>query len=74
MTETATLETTAIAGREYIVTEGMTDSTGRRLYGLFSCEDDARAINADLLSHGSVGADALTADQIELARRNSAAL
>lgn len=59
---------------DVIVTEGMTDATGHKIYGVFADEADAASIDADSLALGTVGADALTAEQIEMAERNRDAL
>lgn len=66
------MKATNLMGREVIVTAGMIDSsTGRRIYGLFAGEADARSIDADSLTIGVVGAAGLTAEQIADAEANS---
>lgn len=69
------MKTTNLMGREVIVTAGMIDSsTGRRIYGVFADEADARSIDADSLAIAVVGAADLTAEQIADAEANSEAL
>ena len=57
--------------RDVILTAGGLRSTGEQIFGIFFSEDDARSMDADLLAHGTIGADQLTAEQIELAEANS---
>jgi len=47
---------------------------GRKIYGVFVTEDDARSIDADEMAIGIVGRDKLTYEQAALAARNSEAL
>lgn len=68
------LDVTTITGfeRPLIITEGMVNgSTGRRIYGAFRSEMDARSSNADNLALAIIGEDKLTPKQIDLASRNS---
>lgn len=70
----ATLETATVdfVTGPVILTEGMIQArTGERIYGVFASEDDARSMDADERALASVAAHRLTAEQIEMARRNS---
>ena len=68
------LERTTVKNMDNVIlTAGMTGSTGR-VFGVFLNAADARAENADEMIFASVGADALTADQVAMAERNSARL
>jgi len=58
-------------GRVVILTQGMTQATGGRIYGVFADESDARAEDADARAIDILGEDQLTTEQIELAERNS---
>ena len=69
------MKSTHVNGREVFITEGMIDgATGGTIYGLFACEADARSDDADSLVMGTVGADALTDEQMAVAAANSAEL
>lgn len=66
------MKTTNLMGREVIVTAGMADaSTGKRMFGVFASEADARSIDADSLAFAVVGAADLTAEQIADSEANS---
>lgn len=62
-------------GREVdvILIEGGCTTSGV-IYGMFEEAEDAMSGYADCAAIGSVGASALTAEQIELAKRNAARL
>ena len=58
-----------------ILTEGMVNATtGARIYGAFRNETDARSTSADCCTLATIGAERLTPQQIEIARRNSESL
>jgi len=47
---------------------------GTKLYGVFATTEDACSDDADELAIGTVGRDQVTAEQVEMAERNSAAM
>lgn len=70
-----TLLTTTIRGinsdRPVVVTEGALLPNGRRVYGVFATEDDARMQSADSLAIASLGENQLSLEQIKIAEINS---
>lgn len=58
-------------GRTVIITEGMVDAAGRRLFGLFCCPGDAAADDADARVISIIGPEGLTDNQRAVAARNS---
>lgn len=57
-----------------ILTAGMLDASGRRMYGVFASEEDARAMDADQRTLAVLGEADLTEEQRQLAAANSEAL
>lgn len=64
------MTTTQIDGRDVILVEGCIVH-GRKIAGMFECEEDARSPDADSLAVGSIAWDSLTPHQQEIATENS---
>lgn len=72
MTKTKLIETVVrgINGdRPVVLTEGCLLSNGRRVYGVFRDEDDARSVDAESIA--SLGESSLSLEQIKIAEINS---
>lgn len=59
---------------DVILTEGAHVACVGKIYGVFASPEDAASDEADSLALGTIGADRLTAEQIEIAEANSASL